>query len=470
MSREARVVRNSTILTLQYLLINIITIFVIGYIARHLGKEDYGVYSLAFAFPLIFESVGSLGLRILALREMSRDREHAIDYLGNVVPIRAVLLLLMAATIFIAALLLRYETRIIYAIIIAIGSAVCEQFSRIILDVFQAFEEMGKVASRDITVRLFTASMSIFMLLRGHGLYAVCLVYLAGSILGLIINIWMYSRRFEYPKMRFEYKFLRDSLKESSMYILIGFAVALSSKVDIVLVSKLTDSTSLGIYNASLNLFSRLDFVADAVATASFPALCELYWTYREEANTIFSKAVLSMLILSLPIAIGGFILSEKIITFIYGSNYIESAKVFSILILSTPLIFLDVLLVSSLNAIKQQRFVAMAVSVTVVVSFILNFLFIHWIGYVGAAVATLITKIFFFIFILFGAQRFLKYSFDAKTVASILVSLVCLGYIAYMARSFSIYITIPLAGAVYLACLKVSGQFKNIRILGRTF
>ncbi len=470
MSRESKVIRNTSILAAQHILINAITIFVVAYIARKLGKQDYGIYSLAFAFPMIFEYVGSLGLRPLALRELSRDRENAIDYLGKMIPIRIVLILLTAVIVFMAALTLKYETKIIYAVVIAIGSSICEQLSRIVLDVFQAFEEMGRIAFRDVTVRIFTAAASISVLLVGYGLFAVCLVYMAGSVLGLLINVWMYRRRFAIPKMRIDYKFLRHSLNESKSFILIGFASALYNRIDILLLSKLTDSGSLGIYNASANLFFRLNFIADALATASFPALCELYWTNREEANNIFNKALLPLLILSLPIAVGGFILSKQIITLIYGGSYVESSKVFSIFIITTPIMFLNTLLVSSLNAVKQQRFVAMAVSGTVAASLIMNFLFINWIGYVGAAVAELLAKIFLFLIVLQASRRYLKYSLEANSILSILGSVAILGLISYMASPLRVYITIPLAAAVYYICLKVSGQVKSIRLPGRIF
>jgi O-antigen/teichoic acid export membrane protein len=470
MSREAKVLKNSAILTLQHIIINIVTIFVVGYIARTLGKQDYGVYSLAFAFPIFFDFIGSFGLRLLALREIACDRENAIVYLGKIIPARILLIFLMALTILIAALVLQYESKIIYAILIATCAAVCEQFSRIIVDVFQAFEEMGNVVFRDIFVRVFTAASSIFVLLLGYGLYAVCFVYLIGSVLGLVLNIWIYKRRFQFPKLKYDYNFIRASLKEGSSYVLIGFASALYTKIDILLLSKMVDSGSLGIYVASLNLVIRLGFIGDAVATAVFPALSELYWTNREEANIIFNKAVLSILLMSLPIAIGGFILSEPIIILIYGSSYLESATVFSIFIVLVPLGFIISLLVSSLNAIRQQRFVAIALSIAAVVSFILNYLFISWMGYIGAAVATLLVVIFFFTLMMYGTWRYYKFQLSINMIVSILFALICLGYITYIARFLGLYITIPLAAASYYACLKVSGQFKNVDFAGKIF
>ena len=98
-SRESKVVRNSAILAAQHIVINLIAIVVVGYIARKLGKQDYGVYALAFGFPAIFEFIGSLGLRPLIIREIARNKDKSLEFLGKVIPAQAVLIVLM--TIFI---------------------------------------------------------------------------------------------------------------------------------------------------------------------------------------------------------------------------------------------------------------------------------------------------------------------------------------------------------------------------------
>lgn len=464
-SRESKVVRNSAILAAQHIIINLIAIVVVGYIARKLGKQDYGVFALAFGFPAIFEFIGTLGLRPLIIREIARDKDKSLEFLGKVIPAQAVLIVLMTIFILISAKVLNYENRIIYAIIIAAGSTVCEQFSRIILDFFQAFEEMGKVALRDVTVRVFTAVASVSVILLGYGLYAVCLVYFAGSLLGLLINIWLFRRRFGFPRMELDLVFLRVIFKEGSSYIFIGFAASLSPKIDILLISKMADTSSLGIYCASLNLFSKLNFMSDTIATASFPAMSELFWTDREKANNIFNKALLTIILLALPVAVGGFMVSKQLITLIYGSSYNETVKVFSIMVCSVPLMFVNTLLHSSLCAVKQQNFVAKINLTGVAVSFIANVICIKLLGYIGAAVAKLITQLVWFVLGTYGSRNYFKLNLGAKTIQSILFSLIFLGGVTYVTIPFGIFVTIPLAVAVYYMCLKVSGLSQNIRV-----
>jgi O-antigen/teichoic acid export membrane protein len=45
----------------------------IGLIARYLGNDGFGTYSLVFAFLYIFDSLADLGLYSLLVREISKS-------------------------------------------------------------------------------------------------------------------------------------------------------------------------------------------------------------------------------------------------------------------------------------------------------------------------------------------------------------------------------------------------------------
>jgi O-antigen/teichoic acid export membrane protein len=109
-----------------------------------------------------------------------------------------------------------------------------------------------------------------------------------------------------------------------------------------------------------------------------------------------------------------------------------------------------------------------MAISVATVAGLIISYLFINWIGYIGAAVAYFLMGNFLLIILFYGSRRYYRYDLSFNTIISIFVSLICLGCITYMTSRFGIFIAIPLAAAVYYACLKVAGQLTNTRLFGR--
>ena len=293
MSRFGRVARNSMLMGLQQVAVNLLSIVVVGYVARKLGQSDYGVFSLAFAFTGFFVFLGHLGLRTLTIREVAKERENAQEFLGKIIPARLFLIALMTTIIPLTAILLKYDTKTILIVAIAAMATMFEQLSRIMSDIFQAHEEMGKVAFRDIIVRLFTGVVSLAVLYYGYRLIAVSCIYVVGAIIGLVINVLLYNQRFAWPKLQCDYVFIWNNIKEGLSFMVLGMASTLYAHVDVFIISKLLDIQSVGIYNASANLFYRLSFIADAVATASFPAIAQMYWQNRLGAKLCTNEITL---------------------------------------------------------------------------------------------------------------------------------------------------------------------------------
>ena len=378
----------------QHLAVNVISIFVVGYVARKLGETDYGVFSLAFTFPQFFTVIGNLGTRSITIREIAGNKDKGIDFLGSILPLRIVLLINMLLVVPVAAFVFGYTGEVLLVITLATASVVVDLLARVIYDVFQAYEKIGRLALRDVAVRLFTGILSVILLFQGYGLVTVCCIYLSGSLLGLIINLFVYNKQFPWPKISYDHDTAKRILRMSLPFALTGFISIVYMKIDIFMLSKIVGNAQVGIYNAAANLIYRLTFVADVIATAAFPAISQLYWTDRKNVYKIFNESLLRLIILSLPIAVGGVLLAEPIIDLIYGSEYTQSVIVLKVLICSVPFLFLNMLFCYSLGAIKKQKVVLYVSLILVVVNIGLNYFLIPILSVRGAASATLVTEI----------------------------------------------------------------------------
>lgn len=458
-SRIRRVARNSILLGLQQVAINILSVVVVAYIARKLGGMDYGVFSLAFTFTGFFIFLGHLGLRTLTIREVAKDIEHANDYLGKIIPARLFLVTLMTAVIPLAAFVFNYEKNTIIIIAIAALATMFEQLSRIISDIFQAYEEMGKVAFRDVIVRLFTGFASIAVLYCGYGLVAVSWIYVLGAFIGFIFNVLLYNNRFSMPVLQFDHDFILKNVKIGLSFMVIGMASSLYANVDVLIISKMLDMNSVGVYNVSANLFYRLGFIGDAVATAIFPAIAQIYFHDKSEANNILTKSLSVILIISIPMAVGGLMLADEIINLIYGDGYASSSDVFRILISSVPFAFLNMQLYCVLGAIKLQGILLRLTLLLLVVNFTVNIVIVPIYGILGAACTKLITEFIAFIIILRISLKHFNISETFKNIKIIIFPICTMTIFVYFTSSFGAVIAI-LAGAFsFIAVLYFFGK-----------
>lgn len=466
MSRIGKVAKNSMILGLQHVVANLLSVFVVGYIARKLGKVDYGVFSFAFTFTVIFSFIGDFGLRTLTIREVAKEREHSSEYLSKVIPARLFLIALMTAVSPLAAIILHYDAKIVGIVAIAALAAMFEQLSRIINDIFQAHEEMGKVAFRDISVRVFSGLVSIAVLYYGYGLVAVGWVYVIGTIMGLAINIILYNKRFQWPKIQIDYAFIWKNIQEGLSFMILGMASTMYASIDVFIISKLLNMESVGVYNASASLFYRLNIIADAVATASFPAIAQLYWQEKQVADNVLTKSLCGIFVISIPTAVGGYILSGDIIAMIYGGDYEGSSIVFQILIVSLPLMFLSIQLNYALGAIRLQNKLLKFMLTLLFIKIIANFILVSIFGLVGSALATFSTELIGFCFLIYFSKIYFEFVGLLKSLTIVIIPLLAMIATVLYVKKFGPIIAIGSGVVSYCVTLFLCGGKKYILIL----
>ena len=79
----------------------IVQLAIFVYLARFLGKNDFGIFSFGLAFAFLFVIIADFGLSTLIVREISRDKKSAPKYLSNSITIK----LLLSAIAFVSAYL-----------------------------------------------------------------------------------------------------------------------------------------------------------------------------------------------------------------------------------------------------------------------------------------------------------------------------------------------------------------------------
>jgi O-antigen/teichoic acid export membrane protein len=88
MAHTKKIIKNSVILVIQPLVLNLIAIIVVGYVARKLGEVDYGRFIFASTFVLMFYGLSGLGMRTITVREIAEDKAALRDYLGKMLALR----------------------------------------------------------------------------------------------------------------------------------------------------------------------------------------------------------------------------------------------------------------------------------------------------------------------------------------------------------------------------------------------
>ena len=74
MNTIQRIAKNTGVLFVSQVMSYIMNFLFVMYTARYLGAEEFGIFSFALAFAAIFAVFLDLGLSILTVREVARDK------------------------------------------------------------------------------------------------------------------------------------------------------------------------------------------------------------------------------------------------------------------------------------------------------------------------------------------------------------------------------------------------------------
>jgi O-antigen/teichoic acid export membrane protein len=260
--------------------------------------------------------------------------------------------------------------------------------------VLQAEERLGFSSFSKICGQLiYMASGTIFLLV-GWGITGLILASL-GNILATAALIWhQVERKMGGICWQIQPRLWPSLLMAALPFGLIGLALNWSQKIDTVILSLYWPAETIGWYNAAYNLVLSAIIVSNAFNIAFFPSMTKKHSQQLPlTAGKIYSYVCKYLFTFSLPLAVGTSILSQPIVSALYGPAYIEAAAPLAILAWVIPLIFLSEFLrymhlVSGLEKNAARLVIAAALG-----NLILNLIFIPLYGLTAAAITTVCTE-----------------------------------------------------------------------------
>jgi len=178
-------------------------------------------------------------------------------------------------------------------------------------------------------------------------------------------------------------------------------ALAVYGQVDSVLLSYLTNDAVVGWYVAAYRVVTLPIFVPTVLMTVAFPALSAAA-SDPERFNRIVRQAVQVVLLTTMPMALGIMLLPDRIVHALHWSDSFQHSILPIVLLApSFPLVAVDMMIGTALNARDRQRQWALTGVAAAVLNPTLNLILIPYAqqrfgnGAIGAATVTTLTELF---------------------------------------------------------------------------
>lgn len=459
MSVARKVVKNTSLIFIAQIVGYGLIFFVTLFMARYLGADGYGVLSLALAFTTIFNIFTDLGLGILTVREVSRNKSLTHKFIENILVIKIILSGFTLFLVFVTVNLIGYPQIVVNVVYILTLSTIFGTFSSFFYNIFQAYQKM-QFQSLGIILNGFLTLIGVLLAI--HYQYQVisfAVVYLIVSILIFTYIFSVFLKKCFVPKLEVDWEFWKLTIKEAWPFGITGLSGMLYTYIDSILLSILKGTMEVGWYSAVYRLMILLLFVPNAVNTAIFPVMSEFYTSSTDSLKLTLGRYFKYMIIIGIPLGFGITLLADKIILLIFGNGFTESIIILQILIWAIVFTFAGAAFYQLLQSINKQLIITKISAICLVINIILNLILIPSYSYIGASFATLITEILLEGCIVFFSYR-LNYGIPKKVVLIdilkvLIASFVMCAFIIYF-RDLNLFILVLISIILYFIVLYI--------------
>lgn len=367
-------------------------------VPRILGPKAIGELTTATSATSILLTIVELGLTVLLVRKIARDRSRAGELIAMALLIQAVLYLPAVAVmgVFIGFQHFDAEQRIV--LWLATAAMLPTIFKLPFQSAFQATERMGRYAATGVITKLLNSVVGISLVLLGFGVVSLATLAAAIEAVTLFLNFHWARREFKIAwqvNARRAAALAAESLPFSANYIIHSTYLWINA----VLLAVFTSATVVGWYGVSSRLVTTLYFLPVIISTALLPRLAQSFDGDLVALQARARPVVELVVVLGLPIATGAALVGAPLIDLIYGARFGASAAVLSILLASVPFCYFNILLWQILVASSRQLVWTKVMAAALVVNVVVNLALIDYFqarlanGAIGAAISVVVTE-----------------------------------------------------------------------------
>lgn len=385
-----------------------------AYSSRVLGVDGVGRVNFAKSVITYFTMLAMLGMNYYGTREAAKlrnDKKRLSRFCVEMLIINGCTTLLAYVLLIISLLSIPVLSGYRNLLLIFSGAIVLQGMGMEWL--YQAMEEYRYIAVRSVLFQI-GALVALFIFVRDAGdIIPYAVITLAASSGSYILNFFN-ARKYIYFHRHVSYS-IRKHLKPLLWLFAMAVSIELYTVLDTTMLGFLKGDKAVGLYTAAIKVERMVNTLLASVGVVLIPRL-SFYISQgkKKETDGLIKKGYNYVFMLSIPAAVGLFMLSNEIILLFSGSQFASAG--FTMRLLPPIVILIPFSMMTNQQTfvpMGKEKLILVSTSVGAVTNLSLNSVLIPRYAENGAAVATVIAELAVAIVCLINVQRF----FDMKEV-----------------------------------------------------
>ncbi len=463
------IAKNTSYFTLALILQKVISFTYFVLIARAIGPADLGKYYFAISFTSIFGIFIDIGQSSVLTREVAKRPEDTTRLLSSVFLMKLPLALLSMLAVFSLINFSAYPEITRQLVYLSMFCMALDSFTMTFFAVSRGFHNLKYESISSVIFQLIVFIVVLAVLKFNLGLTWLMMSLVIASLYNFLFSFYILKHKW---KLKINWRPDKVLIK-SILLISLPFAVyAIFQRVymylDSVLLSLLAGDHQVGIYQIPFKIIFALQFLPLAFVASLFPAMSHYWHNNRQQLAITFERAMNYLIIISLPVSVGGAVLADKIMV-IFKSGFSDAVLPLQITMAAVIFMFLNFPVGSLLNACDRQKTNTINMGIVLAASVILNLILIPRYQAAGASLTALLTNLLMFILGMSVVPRITKYDYK-KIIIMLIKSLLAVAVMGavgyYLKNQVNLIITVVLAGASYFIALYIFKGFNKADVV----
>jgi O-antigen/teichoic acid export membrane protein len=318
-------------------------------IPAHLGPIRQGYYAFAESFATLFFAALGLGIDTYIIKEVAVRPEHASDFVGGVLGLRALLSVVLLAAMAVTLWLTGRPMEVQYAVAVFGLTQLAMSVNTTIATVLQATSMVGRLAIANVLGKILWGAGLLLALHYNAPLYVLALSMLASETLRttFLVPAAMRAAKLAY---RIDVAAVRKVVVASFPYFVNTVALGMGTYLSMSELEFLrTDEREVGWFAASQNLGALAMLAHPLISWILMPMLSRARGRSHEEMMAILRRCIEGLLILITPASTLISCGADVFIHYAFGDKFLPAQLSLSILSLVFILFYLSIILSSAM-------------------------------------------------------------------------------------------------------------------------
>lgn len=307
--------------------------------------------------------------------------------------------------------------------------------------------EFKKITVRAVVAQTVSGTLAVLLAYRGWGVYALVVQNLAGAALGTLLLWQVAGWR---PKWEFSWREVKK-LSGFSVYVFLNHVTTkIATQVDTLVVGKVFQATTLGLYSRAASLNSLVtSFSSTSISRVSFPLLSRLQ-DDPVRFNRVYFKLLEMVAFASFGLSGALIFAGADIITLLFGENWTASIFIFRVLVLKSFTYPVSLLIVSVFWAGGKSKESFWFSNIGKAIGLLPLVVAVGW-GFNAFLYAVVIASLISWLVSNWSVTYAFNISFlrQCKVIALYFVMFAGIGLAMYFILTYVFPVTFPLAGIV---------------------